>query len=298
MSPATPIASALIGEDETFVRMTLQQRLQHALTIATFTTLVVTGFPLIYPDWPIWSWIGLGGSGFVLRSLLHRIAGGGLIVVSLWHVAYVMLTEEGSLYFREMMPKIVDAKQMVESVMNKLGLGDALHRRGILRGLFDRSPWLRGSSPPLYGKYNWIEKFEYLAIVWGNFVMILTGLCLWFFEAAFALFPKPVIDIIKLVHGFEALLALLAIVIWHMYCVHLNPEVFPMSRMWLDGRISGKLLRHHYPGWYREIEAERREKARIAAALRWYELQQPPVAAAEGSRDGGGVEVAGRTARR
>jgi cytochrome b subunit of formate dehydrogenase len=286
--------SSIIGDDEIFVRMTLAQRLQHGLIIVTFLTLVLTGFPLIYPQWRIWDWIGLGPAGFGVRSLLHRIAGGGLIFVSLWHIAYVMLTEEGSRYFREMMPKLIDARQLVESVMHELGVMEALHRRGLFRGLLHRNPWLLFAEPPQYGKYNWIEKFEYLAIVWGNFVMILTGLCLWFFEAAFALFPKQVVDIIKLVHGFEALLAFLAIIIWHMYCVHLNPEVFPMSRMWLDGKISGKLLRHHYPGWYREIEAERREEARLDAALRWYDLQRP-AGGAEGSTD---VAGSGRTTRR
>jgi cytochrome b subunit of formate dehydrogenase len=297
MSQAIQDVSSFIGDDEIFVRMTLAQRLQHALIIVTFTTLVLTGFPLVYPSLGIWNWIGLGPSGFGVRSLVHRIAGGGLIFVSLWHVAYVMLTEEGGRYFREMMPKLVDARQLIESFMNKLGLMESLHRRGLLRGLLDRNPWLRFAEPPRYGKYNWVEKFEYLAIVWGNFVMILTGLCLWFFEAAFALFPKPAVDIIKLVHGFEALLAFLAIIIWHMYCVHLNPEVFPMSRMWLNGRISGKLLRHHYPGWYREIEAERREKARVEAALRWYDLQQPP-GGAEGARNVAGDGEGGRPAGR
>ncbi len=294
MSHASELPSPFIPDDEVFVRMTAQQRLQHALIILTFTTLVLTGFPLLYPNWRIWAWFDIGGRAFEVRSLLHRIGGVGLIVASLWHVAYVMLTEEGSRYFREMMPKLIDARQLVESVMHSIGLGEALHRRGVLRGVLERSPWLRGAERPRYGKYNWIEKFEYLAIVWGNFVMILTGLGLWFFEATFAIFPKPVWDIIKLVHGFEALLAFLAIIVWHMYCVHLNPEVFPMTRMWLDGRISGKLLRQHYPGWYREIEAERREKARIEAALRWYDLQQPPLGAAEGARDGGGRGREGR----
>ncbi|MBZ5639140.1 MAG: cytochrome b/b6 domain-containing protein [Acidobacteriia bacterium] len=284
MSPSSRTASPLIADDEIFVRMTLAQRLQHAMIIVAFTTLVVTGFPLVYPGLRVWDWIGLGPASFGVRSLVHRIAGSGLILVSLSHVAYVMLTEEGGRYFREMMPKLIDARQLVESVMHQLGLMDWLYRRGRMRGILDRNPWLRFAEPPEYGKYNWIEKFEYLAIVWGNFVMILTGLCLWFFEAAFALFPKPAIDIIKLVHGFEALLALLAIVIWHMYCVHLNPEVFPMSRMWLSGRISGKLLRHHYPGWYREIEAERRRNDRVEAALLWYDRHHPP-GDAEGTRD-------------
>lgn len=276
MSDGRHASSPFIGDDEIFVRMTLQQRLQHFLTIATFVTLVVTGFPLIYPEWPVWSWIGLGERSFALRSLLHRIAGTGLIAASLWHVVYVMATEEGARFFREMLPKPVDIWQLVEAVGHQLGLTEALYRRGWLRGFLDRRPWWRFREPPAYGKYNWIEKFEYLAIVWGNIVMIVSGLCLWFFEAAFAIFPKPVMDIVKLVHGFEATLAFLAIVIWHMYCVHLNPEAFPMSRMWLDGKISGKLLRHHYPGWYREIEAERLEKRRLEAALHWYDREKPP----------------------
>ncbi len=288
MTGAEPVPSPVVGEDELFVRMTLQQRLQHGLIIVTFTTLVATGFPLLYPEWRIWTWIGIGGTAFGIRSLLHRIAGTGLILVSLWHVAYVMLTEEGGRYFREMLPRIVDARQFVEFVMQKAGLMAWLYRRGVLRSFMDRRPWWRFEDPPAYGKYNWIEKFEYLAIVWGNFVMILTGLALWFFEATFALFPKPVWDIIKLVHGFEALLAFLAIIIWHMYCVHFNPEVFPMTRMWLDGRISGKLLRQHYPGWYREIEAERLEKRRIETAIRFYEERHPPEALAEDVDDGGG----------
>jgi cytochrome b subunit of formate dehydrogenase len=280
MSDHAHAPSSVISDEEMFVRMTLQQRLQHGLTIVSFVLLVVTGFPLVFPEWPIWKLILLGDRDFALRSLIHRIAGVGLIASSLWHVAYVMVTEEGAQYFREMMPKLIDARQFVESFMNKLGLASWLYRRGRLRGLLEPRPWLRFENPPDYGKFNWIEKFEYLAIVWGNIVMILTGLCLWFFEAAFALFPKPVMDIIKIVHGFEALLAFLAIIIWHMYCVHLSPAFFPMSRIWLDGKISGKLLRHHYPGWYRQIEAERIEQRRVEQALRWYERHGPPAAGA------------------
>lgn len=295
MSAASHGPSPVIRDDETFIRMTVQQRLQHALTVVCFLLLVVTGLPLLYPDSAVWNWIPLAGKAFGVRSLLHRIGGVGLIVTSLWHVAYVMLTEEGGRYFREMMPKLVDARQLIQSVMHKVGIMEALYRRGVLKGFMDRAPWYRFAEPSAYDKFNWIEKFEYLAIVWGNLVMILTGLSLWFIEAAFALFPKPAIDIIKLVHGFEALLALLAIVIWHMYCVHLNPEVFPMSRMWLDGKISGKLLRHHYPGWYRQIEAERLEKRRVADALRWYEEHAPPEAVTEEAVDGRtGTDTAGR----
>jgi formate dehydrogenase subunit gamma len=273
-------ADPLIADDEVFVRMSLNQRLQHVLLILSFVMLVATGLPLIYPDMSIWNLLPAGQEGFRLRSLLHRIAGVGLITVSLWHLLYALLTEEGGRYVREMLPTLLDGRQFFQSLMVRLGIGDALYRRGTLCGFFDRHPWLRGSEPPEYGKYNWIEKFEYLAVFWGNSVMILTGLCLWFFEAAFAMFPKPVLDIIKLVHGFEALLAFLSIIMWHMYNVHLNPDVFPMSRIWLSGKVTGAHLRHSHPAWYRQIAEERREKRRVERALQFYE-----------ARHGGGQDV-------
>jgi cytochrome b subunit of formate dehydrogenase len=263
-----------IADDEVFIRMTAHQRAQHVVLMMSFTALVITGLPLILPGLRAWDFLPAGPEIFWWRSTIHRTAGAILIAVSLWHVGYVMATGEGSRYFREMLPKLLDARQLVEAFMHKLGLMEWLYQRGIMKEFMDARPWWRFRDAPQYGKYNWIEKFEYLAVVWGNLVMILTGLALWFFEAAFALFPKPVLDVFKLVHGFEALLAFLAILIWHMYNVHFNPEVFPGNRMWLDGRITGAMLRHHHPAWYREIEAERRERRRLRAALEFFEGRQ------------------------
>lgn len=270
--PAAAIgAEPLIRDDEVFERMPRTQRIQHVILIACFTILVLTGLPLLTPGASLWQWLPAGERIFDIRSLVHRIAGVGLILVSAWHLAYVLLTEEGGRYFRDMMPGIADVRQAIQAFFYKLGLADGLYRRGKLRGILDRNPSLRFVDPPDYGKYNWIEKFEYLAVVWGNFVMILTGLALWYFEAAFALVSKVGMDIVKLVHGFEALLAFLAIAIWHMYNVHFNPEVFPMSRVWLSGKITAAQVRHHHPAWYRQIQAERRERRHLAAAMRLYD---------------------------
>jgi cytochrome b subunit of formate dehydrogenase len=71
------------------------------------------------------------------------------------------------------------------------------------------------------------------------------------------------LDIIRIVHGFEAILAFLAIIIWHMYNVHLNPDVFPMSKVWITGKISKEEMMEHHPLEYEEIIRERREKAEV-----------------------------------
>ena len=69
--------------------------------------------------------------------------------------------------------------------------------------------------------------------------------------------PKWILDLCTVVHYYEAWLAFLAIVVWHLYMNIANPEVYPMNWTWLTGRISEAQLRHeHYLEWQRIVEAE------------------------------------------
>ena len=151
---------------------------------------------------------------FTLRGILHRTAAVALIGISIYHTFYCLFSPRGNRDLREMVPLFKDFKDIFGMISYNLG---------------------RRDSHPRFGRFNFIEKFEYYAVAWGSFVMILTGAALWFPVEATILFPRWVLDIIRVVHGFEAILAFLAIIIWHMYNVHLNPEVFPMSRIWLNG---------------------------------------------------------------
>ncbi|HSA96299.1 MAG TPA: hypothetical protein VLJ16_09620, partial [Acidobacteriota bacterium] len=108
-------------------------------------------------------------------------------------------------------------------------------------------------------RYNFIEKLEYLAVAWGSLVMIVSGFFMWNVELSLRIFPLWVHDIFVIAHGYEAMLAFLAIIIWHMYNVHLNPEVFPMSKVWLNGKITGHELKTLHPLEYRKILAERKK---------------------------------------
>jgi hypothetical protein len=95
-------------------------------------------------------------------------------------------------------------------------------------------------------------------------IMIGSGALLWFESTAMQFMPKFVLDIAKEAHSDEALLATLAIVIWHFYNVHLNPHKFPMSRTWITGRISREEMIEEHPLEYEEIM--RRQKPEAAAA--------------------------------
>jgi cytochrome b subunit of formate dehydrogenase len=214
-----------------FERLSLNQRLQHWLLITSFVTLLVTGLPLLFPTTSISRDVVhlLGGVG--ARAVIHRIAALTLIGLVVYHALYVLFSRKGYWEFRQLLPGPRD-------------LLDLLH---MLRYYFGLS-----QARPAFGRYNYIEKFEYLAVGWGSVIMIGTGLVLWSPNVTLAILPKWVTDIATVVHSWEAILAFLAIIVWHMYNVHWNPSVFPMSRIWLTGKIGLRELEENHPLEYRE----------------------------------------------
>ena len=248
---------ALIRDDEVFLRMNRTERVQHILLIVSFSLLVLTGLPLMFSEVPFVKAVFAFGRIFYYRGLVHRAAAVLLIADIAWHFGYTVLTTRGRENFRELLPKAKDALDAVTLFGYNVGLTAWLYRKGIGRRFFDRHPFWKFERPPEYGRYNFIEKLEYLAVAWGSLVMIVSGFFMWNVELSLRLFPLWLHDILVIAHGYEAMLAFLAIIIWHMYNVHLNPEVFPMSRIWLDGTITGHQLRTLHILEYRKILAQR-----------------------------------------
>jgi cytochrome b subunit of formate dehydrogenase len=265
----------LIRNDEVFLRMNLAERVQHILLVVSFTLLVVTGLPLMFYEMRIFKSIFSIGNAFTYRGILHRAAAIVLIADMAWHTGYVILTRRGRDGFKEMIPRPKDGLDAVALFGYNVGLSRWLYRKGILKAFFDRHPFWKFENPPEYGRYNFIEKLEYLSVAWGSIVMILSGFFMWNMELSLKIFPLWVHDIFVIAHGYEAMLAFLAIIIWHMYNVHLNPEVFPMSKIWLNGKITGHELKTLHALEFRKILAER-QKAFDAGAI---EPERPAIPA-------------------
>lgn len=215
-------------------RLTLSERIQHGLLAVSFFTLVYTGFALTYPEaWPF-RWLARLEGGYAWRSVIHRTAGVAMIAVSLFHVGY-LLTRRGRAMLAAMRPGPRDVREAGQNVAYLIG---------------------RRSEPPKFDHFGYIEKAEYWALIWGTVVMSVTGLALWFETEALSLVNKWVLDLATIVHFYEAWLAFLAILVWHMYYVILNPDIYPMNWTWLTGRIPEGQLRHEHGGeWEREFGA-------------------------------------------
>lgn len=249
----------LIRDDEVFLRMNLAERIQHWVLIGTFFLLLITGLPLFFYDVRIFRWLIPSGRSFAVRGVIHRVAALLMIANVIAHVVYTATTHRGRENFKAMIPRWQDVKDAVGLFGYNLGLSRFLYRHGFGRKFFNHRPYWLFENRPLYGRYNFIEKFEYWALAWGTAVMIVSGFFMWNVELSLRLFPLWVHDIFIIVHGYEAILAFLAVIIWHMYNVHLSPEVFPMSKVWLNGKITGRDLRLLHPLEYERILEERRK---------------------------------------
>jgi len=214
-----------------FVRLNYSERVQHLILVMCFIVLVITGFMLKLPD----NFAGfLGRSGeivFFLRSILHRLAGTLMILVSVYHLYYIIFTPAGRLWIKDMMPGPLDLKEMSGNMLYYFGFRE---------------------SPPEFDRFCYKHKFEYGALFFGNTVMAVTGLLLWTEQK----WGKFILDISILMHGMEAILASLAIIIWHLYEVHLRPHKFPMDNMWLTGLIDEEEMKEEYPRHYKRIMAD------------------------------------------
>ncbi len=106
------------------------------------------------------------------------------------------------------------------------------------RELKERIAFLAGRrpDPPITPWLGYPEKMEYLAVVWGSVIMGVTGFVLWFDDFFLRWLPKWVMDVSTVIHFYEAVLATLAILVWHLYFVIFDPVVYPMDTAWLTGR--------------------------------------------------------------
>jgi cytochrome b subunit of formate dehydrogenase len=164
-----------------------------------------------------------------MRSLIHRVAAAVFVGISVTHLISLIVSRNLREHWKEMLPNTNDPREALAGFAYNLGLG---------------------STPPVRSPHSYVEKAEYWAVVWGAIVMVATGLLLWANNLAMRMLPKSWLDVATSVHFYEALLATLAIVVWHFYSIIFDPDVYPLNTAFLTG-YSLKKTEHsaaHEPG--------------------------------------------------
>ncbi|MDA8434117.1 MAG: cytochrome b/b6 domain-containing protein, partial [Nitrospiraceae bacterium] len=205
----------------------------------TFIVLVVTGVSQKFHDSAWAEWIIMNLGGIDNARIIHRTTGLVFTALTLQHI----LTGSYGLIVKKWMPSMV---------INLKDFTDAIDNLKYYFGITD--------MPARCDRYDYKQKFEYWGVVVGGVLMIMTGLTLWFPTKVFHLIPflpGQIIPAAKAAHTNEAMLALLVIVIWHIYNSVFSPEVFPLDTAIFTGRISKERMIHEHPLEYERLTGEK-----------------------------------------
>ena len=193
---------------QTFNRFSLAQRAEHILLVGSFSLLGLTGIPQKYAGSPLAEFvINLLGGIEGIRNI-HHIAALVFMLEIIYHavvIGYKIFVRHTEM---TMLPGLRDITDGLDVLRYNLGLA---------------------KSRPKLPRYSFEEKVEYWAMMWGAVVMGLTGFMLWNPISVTRFLPGEIIPTAKAAHGAEAVLAVLAILIWHLYSVHIktfNKSIF------------------------------------------------------------------------
>ena len=242
------------NQPRTYIRFPLSRRIEHIFLMISFITLASTGLPQKYPTSPISVFIvqALGGIEN-LRSIHHSTS-----ILVMFAIIYHLLVIGYMIFVLRtpwsMMLSLQDMKDGMQALLYNLGFAKAY---------------------PKMGRYTFEEKFEYWAFVWGYTIMGITGFIMWNPITATMYLPGEFVPAAKAAHGGEAVLAVLAIIVWHMYGVNIKH----VNRSMFTGKVTEEEMVHEHPRELDDIQAGTANRVPDAATLRKRQRIFYPIAA-------------------
>ncbi len=239
---------------QTYLRFPLARRIEHWIMMLSFVTLGLTGIPQKFATSSISIAVIQGLGGIEVLRTIHHTAAIVMMLGSVWHLLVMgysvfVLREQMS-----MLPTLQDAKDGLQALFYNVGFA---------------------KTYPQMGRYTFEEKMEYWAFVWGAAVMTMTGFLMWNPIISTKFLPGEFIPAAKAAHGGEAVLAVLAIIIWHMYGVHIKR----FNKAMFNGKQTEEEMLHEHPLELADIKAGIADRRPDAATLRKRQRIYYPIAA-------------------
>ncbi len=243
-----------MNEPKEYLRFSIAQRIEHWAQMLSFTGLALTGLAQKFAGagWAE-TMIGLMGGIEIVRVIHHTSA----VVMALACIYHIIAVAYKIFVLRvrwTMFPRLDDLLDALDVVRYNLGLAK------------DR---------PKLDRFSFEEKAEYWAFVWGAVLMGATGFLMWNPINASRFIPGDLIPAAKAAHGGEALLAVLAIIVWHFYGVHLKT----FSKAMFTGKLGQHQMEEEHALELERIKQGRMDKRPDPGTIKQRERWFIPIAA-------------------
>ena len=239
---------------QAYLRFPIARRIEHWVMMLSFTFLGLTGLPQRFPDAGLSQAILSVLGGIEDLRTIHHTAAIVMMFGTAWHILIMGYSVFVMRDQMSMLPTLQDAKDGLQALLYNIGLA---------------------KTYPQMGRYTFEEKMEYWAFVWGALVMGATGFMMWNPITATQFLPGEFVPAAKAAHGNEAVLAVLAIIIWHMYGVHIKR----FNKAMFTGKMSEDEMLHEHPLELADIKAGIADRRPDAATIRKRQMIYYPIAA-------------------
>ncbi len=222
-----------------FRRFTIWWRVAHLVGALSIMLLALTGLTVLFSGsaWAPYVMNLLGGP--VSAGILHRAGAVGFMGVFFIHLIYFMIhIGRNWRTFEWFGPNSL--------VPNWDDLKDAI-------AMFR---WFFGLGPrPVLEHFSYWEKFDYWAPFWGMTIIGVSGMMMWFPSVTADYLPGWVFNVAAIVHGEEAILAVVFLFTVHFFNNHFRPDKFPLDTTMFTGVVPLEHYRHEHRREYDRLVA-------------------------------------------
>ncbi len=235
----------LVPSEKAYVRFVPMHRRAHTVLLISFLGLALTGLPLKYSghDWAKASAAFLGG--FDGTSFWHRVF--ALVTFACFGIYMVRLARQFIAGHRRGMPWL----QII------FGPDSPVPNWRDVKDFFKMIRWFVGLGPkPGFERWAYWEKFDFWGACADIVIIGSTGLILWCPNFFCRMLPGVTLNVAKVIHSTQALLATGFIFAIHFFTIHLRAEKFPADMSLLIGLVSEEEILDERPDYFKRLERQ------------------------------------------
>jgi cytochrome b subunit of formate dehydrogenase len=235
----------LVPGHRAYIRFVPMHRRAHAVLLISFLGLALTGLPLKYSHQEWAKQLAASIGGFESTSFWHRV------------FALVTFTCFGIYVVRLVRQFIAAHRRGVPWLRTIFGPDSPVPNWRDVKDLAKMLRWFVGlGRKPTFERWGYWEKFDFWGACADVVIIGSTGLIMWFPTLFCTFLPGVTLNVAKVIHSTQALLATGFVFAIHFFSIHLRAEKFPADMSLLVGLVSEEEFLHERPEYFERLRRE------------------------------------------